>query len=310
MRKTVLVTGATGLLGQALVIEALAAYDVVAVVHQRRLDLDGLRQVRGDLRDIPALVRLVDGESPDIVVNCAALVRPDDCHGNPDLAESMNTAVPEALARWSADAGARFVQISTDAVYGDAAHPFTEQTAPMPHGVYARTKLAGERAVLQLNPGALVARTNFFGWSGSGDRSLAEFFLTRLREGVVVPGFTDVEFTPLYNRDLAALLLRAVQGDLQGVRNFGSLSPLSKYEFGRTIAEEFGLDPALVKPASRQDAGLQAPRGAYLTMDSSKLAAELGVVLPTAQQGIARMKVDEEDGFALRLARQTQTQDD
>ncbi len=62
-----------------------------------------------------------------------------------------------------------------------------ENDEPKPLGVYASTKYAGEQAVLGANPGAIVARVNFYGWSVGGRRSLAEFFVRNLAKGSAIP---------------------------------------------------------------------------------------------------------------------------
>lgn len=304
MSPKLLVTGATGLLGQALVNDARAAYDVVALVHARDLAVPGVAAVRVELTDLDALGSVLEQVAPDVVVHTAALVRPEACEAEPDRAQLMNVDVPAIVARYCAQAGSALVHVSTDGVYGAAAAPFREGTEPRPETVYGRTKLAGEHAVLDAMPTALVARTNFFGWSSAGNRSLAEFFLGQLRKGRSVPGFHDVEFTPLYQRDLVELLLLAFEQGLSGVRNFGSGSPLSKLRFGRAVAETFGLDPGLVQPASRHDAGLVAARSGRLTMDSSLLTAELGRRLPTALDGLRRMRDDYHAGYARLLGAQ------
>ncbi len=290
MRRRVLVTGATGLLGRALVREAMAVHEVVAMVHNRELQVDGVEQVRIDVRDLDALRDTVERVAPDLVVNTAALVRPDQCEADPGLTERMNVDVPATLAEVLRDTGSRLVHISSDAVYGSAQPPFDEATRPRPESAYARSKVRSEEAVLDRHPEALVLRTNFFGWSATGQQSLAEFFLNALRAGRPTPGFTDVEFTPLYTGDLAALLLEAVDRGVSGVRNLGGGEPMSKYHFGRQIAIAFGLDPDLVEPVSRHDVGFSATRSAVLSMDSSRIAAELGISLPTIVSGIARMR--------------------
>jgi dTDP-4-dehydrorhamnose reductase len=296
MRSRVLVTGATGLLGRAIVREARADHDVVAMVHRRELHLDGVEQVRTDVRDLDALRDTLERVAPDLVVNTAALVRPDDCEADGRLTERLNVEVPATLADALRGTGSRLVHISSDAVYGSARPPFDEATRPEPESAYAASKVRSEEAVLSRFPAALVLRTNFFGWSATGQRSLAEFFLNALRDGRPAPGFTDVEFTPLYTGDLAALLMRAVETGVSGVRNLGSSRPLSKYEFGRQVAAVFGLDPEMVEPVSRHDVGLSATRSPVLSLDSSRIAAELGTTLPTVLSGLTRMKDDGRSG--------------
>lgn len=292
MPDRLLVTGAAGLLGRVVARDARGAFEVFATVHRSPVDAPGVCSVAVDLSDPDAVRRIMREVRPAVVVNAAALARPDACEADPELAERLNAAMPAALAQQCAALGARLVHISTDAVYGDGTGPFREHDPARPGNVYARSKLAGEQRVLAAMPSALVLRTNFFGWSETGTRSLAEFFLTGLRAGREVPGFTDIQFSPLYARDLTELMLRAVQRGIHGVRNLGGARTLSKFEFGRAVAVAFGLDATRIVPTSVADAGLAAARG-QLSMDSSRIADELGIDLPEVDAGLQRMRADE-----------------
>jgi dTDP-4-dehydrorhamnose reductase len=298
----VLVTGAAGLLGHATVLHAAAeGADVIACVHRQALRIPEVRSARLDVRDVDAVRATVLRERPSLVVHAAAIAAPDVCEADEDLALQVNVTAPRVLAQACASTGASLVHISSDAVYGEGPAPFTEQSVARGRSVYARSKLLSEQAVLEELPAALVLRTNFFGWTGSGGRSLAEFFHSALADGRPVTGFTDVRFTPLYVRDFVELIGQAVERRLAGIRNLGSATPMSKFGFGRTIAEVFGFEPELVRPGSRHAAGLRAVRNAELSMDSSRIAGELDVALPTTAQGVARMFADYQDGLPATL---------
>lgn len=307
----VLVTGATGLLGQAVVLHAAAAgAHVIACVNRQNLTIPEVRSVRLDVRDVDAVRATMQRERPSLVVNTAAIAAPDQCEDDEDLAFQVNVRAAGVLAQACASTQAMFVHISSDAVYGDGCPPFTEQAATRAASVYARSKLESEQAVLEELPAALVLRTNFFGWSASGRRSLAEFFHSALAAGRPVTGFTDVQFTPLYVRDFVELVVRAVDKRIGGIRNLGSATPMSKFLFGRTIAEVFGLDPELVRPGSRNAAGLRAVRNAELSMDSSVIAGELDTALPTIREGITRLYADHRAGLPATLRAHLHEPDD
>jgi dTDP-4-dehydrorhamnose reductase len=198
--------------------------------------------------------------------------------------------MPREMARTAGEMGARFLHISTDAIFDGDGSPFTEVSPARPTSVYGKSKLAGEQAVREVNPTATIVRTNLFGWSPVRADSLAEWFLGRLVRGESCPGFRDVSFSPILVNDLAEVLLKMLSAGLSGVYHVGGATCLSKYEFGRRLADLFGLRPALVRPASVDDAGMAAPRQKYLCLDSHKIERELGVRLPTIDEGLARFK--------------------
>lgn len=276
-----LITGASGLLGINLALEAVRDHTVFGQVHQHRLDLTALPPaqrftvIQADLLAPQAVPRLLEETQPDWVIHCAALANLDACEADPAQAEQLNTIVPMQLAEHVARGGARLLHVSTDAVFDGERGGYTEDDQPNPLSVYARTKLAGEQAVAAANPQAIIARVNLFGWSMSGNRSLAEFFFTNLSQRRQVKGFTDVYFCPLLANHMARIFLEMLRLNLHGLYHVVSSQCLSKYQFGVEIARRFGLDESLILPTSVASGGLRAARSPNLTLSNARLEAAL-----------------------------------
>ncbi|MGY1845030.1 SDR family oxidoreductase [Modestobacter sp. SYSU DS0875] len=301
----ILITGATGLLGQVLCSDLADQHQVTALTRTRQLHDPRITSVRADIRDEAALAAIWRTARPDLVVHTAALASVDECERDPDRAWAENAVAPGLVAGLCADHGSRLVHVSTDAVFDGVRGHYTEDDRPGPRNVYARSKLAGEGACLERLPGALVARVNFYGWSASGTRSLAEFFHGALSAGRTVRGFTDSEFTPLYSRDLGDLLVAAAAAGVSGVRHVGAREPVTKYEFGRQVARVFGFDPDLVLASRSDDDPARTVRSPRLSLDSGRLAAELGRAVPSVEEGLARMRTDLATGYPDLLRAQT-----
>ena len=299
-----LITGASGLLGLNFAMQAAgdSRYVVTGVVNHNELAGVPFRVVQADLGRPQAVAELLERTRPDVVIHCAALANLEDCEDQPELAWRLNGVVPGELAAAAAQAGVRLVHISTDAVFDGQRGNYREEDTPNPLGVYARSKLAGEEAVVQANPQAIIARVNFYGWSLNGTRSLAEFFYRNLSAGKNVKGFTDIFFCPLLVNHLASLLLRMVERDLQGLYHVVSAEHLSKYEFGCRIARLFDLDERLITPSSWKVGGLQAQRSPDLTMNTGKLARDLGTSLPDQQAGLQRFRELFDSGYAQQIS--------
>ena len=250
--------------------------------------------VATDLADPHALAREISRLRPDVVVHTAALADHARCETEPVLAELINSEVPRVLSLASAEVGARFIHISTDAVFDGAEGPYTETDEPNPFSVYGRTKLDGERGVLE-NSSALVARTNFFGWSPTGRRSILEFFVTALTEGQQIKGFTDFIVTSIYAQHLCDALWRLAHTDATGIVHVAASDALSKYDFGVSVAQEFGLDASLITPT---ESDIVPSRRRNIALDVAKATALLGAPLPTQRDGLAAAHAD----VALRKA--------
>jgi dTDP-4-dehydrorhamnose reductase len=296
-----LITGASGLLGLNFAVQASSLLSVTGVVHHNELAGVPFSVVQADLAQPKSVADLIKRTSPEVIIHCAALTILDICETQPELAWRLNAAVPGELAAATAQAGVKLVHISTDAVFDGQRGNYTEEDQPNPLSVYARSKLAGEQGVAQANPQAIIARVNFYGWSLTGARSLAEFFYRNLSAGKGVNGFTDVLFCPLLANDLVDLLLKMVEKDLKGLYHVVSAENLSKYEFGCRIARLFNLDEKLITPTSWRAGGLQAQRSPDLTMSTAKLAGALGFRLPDQQAGLQRFHRLFEGGYPQKI---------
>jgi dTDP-4-dehydrorhamnose reductase len=295
-----LVTGASGLLGLNLALEAARDHMVYGVVHSHPIQTTAFEVLTTDLLAPGALERVLAETQPDWVIHCAALANVDACEQAPELAWRLNAEFPGKLAT-AARGGARLLHVSTDAVFDGQRGAYQETDAPNPLSVYARSKLAGEQAVATADPEAIIARVNLFGWSLFGQRSLAEFFFNNLRAGNPVKGFTDVYFCPLLANHLANLFLRMLAANLHGMYHVVSSDCLTKYDFGLAVARLFGLDESLITPTSVTQGGLAAARSPQLTLRTDKLAAALGEPPPAWAEGLVEMFRLYKEGYADKL---------
>ena len=164
-------------------------------------------------------------------------------------------------------------------------------------GTYSRTKLEGERLVAEADPSAIIARVNLYGWSLSGDRSLAEFFFNNLSHGRQVMGFTDVFFCPLLANHLADIFISMLEQNLSGLYHVVSPECLSKYDFGVRLAGCFNLESQLITPTSVTQAGLKATRSPNLSLSCEKLTHALSHPLPRLEQGLDRLFALHQQGY-------------
>ena len=183
-----LITGVSGLLGINLAQETMTEHDIVGV-DRGKLTNAPFKILKANVLDAGAVDSILDDARPNWMINCAALADLEACDDNPELARRLNIDLPAQMAKACKARGISFVHISTDAVFdGEKDGFYTEEDAPNPLGVYSKTKLDGERAVFAENSNAIVARVNFYGWSLTGRRSLAEFFFHNLTNNKSMSG--------------------------------------------------------------------------------------------------------------------------
>jgi len=293
-----LVTGVSGLLGLnfAMAVDG-KKHQVTGVANTTPLTWAGFKCLQAELTEQGVIEKLVEEEKPDVILHCAAIANMEACEANPELAAEVNSVLPGRIAAVAHKHDVQMIQISTDAVFDGAKGNYIEADAPNPLSVYARTKWEGENAVLEVNPQALVTRVNFYGWSVSGTRSLAEFFVNALSQGKNVKGFTDVIFCPMMVLDLADMLVEAAHKNLQGLYHLVGAQPMSKYDFGMAIARTFGFDTGLIAAASVMDGGLTAARSPNLSLDTGKIVKALGHELPDFERGLDKFFAQYRHGF-------------
>jgi dTDP-4-dehydrorhamnose reductase len=269
MSGRLVITGAGGQLGSCL--SALAI--------DRGHDVLPFTSSRWDITDPAAAERIIG--TGDVVINCAAYTNVDGAESDEAGAYAVNAAGPEHLARACARVGARLIHVSTDYVFsGDFGarepRPYEPGDETDPRGVYARSKLAGERAVLAALPDAsegIVVRTAWVYTGGTGTDFVA--VMRRLASGDGPVDVVDDQIgSPTYVADLAAALLQVTDDRVPGpILHAANAGEVSRFGQARAVFEECGADPARVRPVGTAQFPRPAPRPAYSALGGRQSAA-------------------------------------
>jgi len=296
-----LITGASGLLGINLALEAMREHEVIGV-DRGRLQSAPFEVIKTNFFNNHAFDAMLDSAQPNWVINCAALANLDECEKHPDQAKILNVNLARDLAEDCMKRKIKLIHLSTDAVFdGTKQGAYTEEDEPNPQNIYAQTKLEGEQAVRDTYPQAIIARVNFFGWSLSGRRSLAEFFFNNLGEGRNVNGFTDVIFCPMWVTHLSQMLIAMLEHNLSGLYHVVGSQAIDKYRFGLEVARRFGLREDLILPMSVEDSDLTAKRSHNLWMSVHKLSTDFGLEIPDFSTGLDGFYTQFQQGYPQKI---------
>ena len=250
-----------------------------------------------------AVEPVLDKDAWDVVINTVAISSHEQCHQDPQAALEINASWPGQWAEMCYRKRLPFIHISTDAVFSADGPPLHAENSPVaPKSAYGRTKREGELRVLENNPMALVVRTNFFGWSSSGQRGILDFFYQNLRRGEAVTGFTDYITTSIYAGQLSEVLWDLVQRGAAGIFHVSSSSPMTKFEFGLSVAKEFNFEPSLIVEGSKDSSGLSIPREKFLALSNTRTEKVTHQSMPTTKSGLKRARLEREL-FMSHLAR-------
>lgn len=219
------------------------------------------------------IVEIINNEKPDLIINSAGLTNVDECERNPDLAFKLNGESVRIIARESQKVNAKFVQISTDYVFDGTKGNYKETDSPNPINVYGKSKLLGERNVLNYQDSIVLRIEMPYGINLAKNKEVFfESIINNLRVNKVVNAATDQIISPTYVEDIPKAIEVLVEKEAKGIFHLASKEHFSRYEFARMIADVFNFDKALVKEASLDKFKLVAKRPKNTFLNVGKIS--------------------------------------
>ena len=254
------ITGASGMLGTALISLLSKSHEVFATSRNKGIEKKNIEWDCFDLNNFELLYTWLKKVKPHIVIHCAAIVDVDFCEKNFELAMSTNTKTTELIAKYINFNKGRLIYISTDSVFdGNKKNSYKEIDTPNPLNIYAKTKLQGEKSVQSISTG-LVLRVNIIGLRQNRNNSFAEWILQKLIQGSSLNLFHDVYFSPISVQELSIIINKIIQKPIYGLYHCGSSDSISKYEFGKKMSEIFQLSNLKINKVSIDSLNFKAKR--------------------------------------------------
>lgn len=274
----ILILGARGQLGAAMVQEC-----------RRRHDVTALGRAELDITDPHAVEALVAGARPEVLVNCTGYNAVDAAEEHPTDALAVNAVAVRSMARAVATVGAALVHFSTDFVFdGYATTPMTEADPPNPRGVYAASKLLGEWFALEAPVSYVLRVESLFGEvAGVTPKGSVAGIVKALRTGAVPRVFEDRTVSPTFVFDAARATLALIEGHAEpGLYHCVSTGHCTWLECATETARILGLPPRfdIVRFA---DVRLPAARPQYCALSNRKLTAA-GIPMPHWRDALQR----------------------
>ena len=241
-----------------------------------------------DITDEAAIVKFVEDNEIDGIVNCAAYTAVDKAEDNQELCRKLNTVAPGYLAAAVEKRGGWMIQISTDYVFDGTNHtPYTEDEPTCPNSVYGSTKLEGEQAAQKGCKRTMIIRTAWL-YSTFGNN----FVKTMIRLGkekTELGVIFDQIGTPTYARDLAVAIFAAInQGVVPGIYHFSNEGVISWYDFTKAIHRIAGITTCHVRPLHTAEYPTPANRPHYSVLDKTKIKQTYNLEIPYWEESLAQ----------------------
>lgn len=250
-----------------------------------------------DICDFEAVQKALQGY--DALINCAAYTAVDKAENEADKAFEINEKGALNLAKTCKKFGAKLIHISTDYVFdGKAYKPLAEQDATAPLGVYGKSKLAGEKAVLSQNLAhSCIIRTSWL-WSEFGAnfvKTIARLAKERNEISVV----SDQIGSPTSARDLARTIC-TILPKLEGIKDteifhYANAGVASWYDFAYEIVRllecAYPTISCKVRAIKSSEYKTAATRPFYSVLDTDKIKAHFGVEIPHWRDSLAKVNL-------------------
>jgi dTDP-4-dehydrorhamnose reductase len=253
----VLILGASGLLGKAL-------------MHEWRGDeIVGLSSREVDIRDAEAVRETAEKVRPEWIVLAAAYTDVDGCESHPDLAFAVNRDGAVNVAQAAKGVDAKLLFLSSDYVFdGKKTSPYETGDAQNPQSVYGHSKAEAEVRLLEVLPECCIARTSWL--FGVGGRCFPDTILKLAATRPALDVVNDQRGCPTYSVDLARAIIQLCRKGASGIVHVNNAGDCSWFEFAREITRAAGLTTD-VRPVSAAQMARPAPRPAYSVLSPASL---------------------------------------
>jgi dTDP-4-dehydrorhamnose reductase len=291
-KKTLLVTGASGLLGNEIVRLAGKDHDIIPVHNTRPLHPNSLKL---DITNQDQVSKIFAKLKPEIVIHTASETNVDKCETKKQQAWKINAEGTRNIAKACNETNSKLAYISTDYVFDGEKGRYTEQDKTNPINYYGLTKLEGEKQIISHCQNYVILRTSvLYGWH-PWKQNFATWIINALRQDREIMVVEDHYNTPTLAENLAEITLEAIQKDLHGLYHTSGNQRASRYEFAKQIAKTFNLDQNLVKPIrmSQLTAWIaKRPRDSSLNTD--KIQKQLETKPLNITEGLNKMREEAE----------------
>jgi dTDP-4-dehydrorhamnose reductase len=306
----ILITGGTGLVGSNVIKVTREKYqaEIIASLFSSRPEVPwDFPSISMDLEDVASVRQAVMASRSDVVIHCAAPRDEDRLEIDHAWGWAVMVTSTQALAEACREVGAKLIFVSSDWVFGNGGEPpYSEDSPPCPVNYFGLLKVVGETLVSAIcEDYAIVRIAGVYGpnWcypsyeqteAGVGFGWLANYFIYRLSRGQPVVVWTDrvnVLANPSLASDIADALLTIAAQDQRGIFHCCGRDSVNRLELAQAVAEVFGYDGRLVRPASTEEMDvlslhgkLTAPRDSRLKVAHSE--AQLGRVNLGLREGL------------------------
>ena len=264
-----LVTGSAGLVGRQVVHDLVEDGETVYSLDKESIPEHGI-PTRMDLACFEKIKEIIEKIKPDAILHLAALTNVDRCETEKELSMKINSQATEVLAQQAAKHKAFFVYVSTDYVFDGQKGMRKESDSPNPVDFYGKSKLEGEKSVMNLASSWCIARTSTPFGIHPLKKSFPVWVLENLLQNKEIKVIVDQFTSPTYVPNLSKMLIEISKRQIVGLIHLAGATRISRYEMAELVADKLSLDKKLLKPVNLDDMKWTAKRPKDSSLDVSE----------------------------------------
>lgn len=286
MKKKILITGGSGLLGQYLNILLDKDYEILTLYNKNIGNCTAYQSYQMDISDFSLIKKMILEFHPNFVIHTACFSRPESCNAqDKSLVYKVNVEATEVIAQTCEKIGCTLIYTSTDLVYDGNFDGWLKEDSPInPVSLYAETKLVAEQKIATVSPAYIILRTSLLiGFGLNHSRNNFHLMYQNLKSGLKVKLFKDQIRTPLSLLNAAEMIKAICELDIpSGIYNFGGIDRVSRVEIGEIVCDIAGFERTLIDAISMDDIP-NFPKVYDVSLNTAKLQSYGLKALPIKQ---------------------------
>ncbi len=244
-----------------------------------------------DITNINSIKKNIEKIKPNIIINCAANTNVDFLETHQDVAFDINANGVQNLIGIVRQNNIRLIHISTDSIFDGSSGPYSEKDIPNPINVYSKSKLLGEKYILNNLKNEVIIRTNFYGYDNDSN-FLFNQILNSLKNKKKFTAFDDIIFNPLEISNLSKMIVEISLKNYTGVINMASDDIISKYEFAIEISKKLDYDQNLIRKGNSNSMNFTANRPKNTSLTNYKMKNEMKTKITSLSNWLKIVKND------------------
>ncbi len=293
--------GIGGLTGSKLAIIGKEDYEIFGSYNLRNPKFNFLRSEKLDITNFEKVKNMILKIKPDIVINACALNNVDYCENHQNEAKKINVDFVQELYKISKSENFKLVQLSTDSIFdGTKKIPYVENDKSNPMNIYGKTKLLGEKIILENSQNLVVRASVLYGWipkslsildsSSMKPTNFGQWLVNKLKSKETVQIITDEESSPIIADDFAKSIIHLIKNNKNGIFHSAPPIQISRYEFSIKLAKILDLDSSLIQPTTNLELGRNVVTGFNKCLDSSKMVKETNFQFLSLEKSLKILK--------------------